>query len=220
MPIPVSISAALQALLQFQLQVPVAGLPPYAAPRLAQELALFPEWCVQRQFGQAWTTAEAALWMRVSGLLVDGIAAQPVVAVRGGWPLADEAPPSDGSTALAGPITCDLACLLWDASFTDDESLELDLSIRWWQQARSAGLPVDDDFGEFWRGLEWMGLQRRLLLLGRACRAQHQDGAAAVDLAPWLAGASKVALRYGPLKPLLRLLQPLQNAPLSVGYTF
>jgi hypothetical protein len=35
-----------------------------------------------------------------------------------------------------------------------------------------------------------------------------------------LAAASKVALRYGPLKPLLRLLQPLQGETLGAGYTF
>ena len=215
-----SIQTALQALLQFQLQVPAAGLPPYGSERLTQELALFPKWCVQREFSQLWTATEQATWARVSGLLVDAIAAQPVVAVRGGWPLAADAPPPEPGTALAGPITCDLVALLRDVPFTDDESVELDLCIRWWQQARGAGLPVDADFGEFWRALDWMGLQRHLMLLGSHCRAKHQDGAAAIDLRPWLAGASKVALRYGPLKPLLRLLQPLQGAPLAAGYTF
>ncbi len=214
---------ALQALLQFQLQVSAAGLPPYGAERLQQELALFPEWCVQREFGQSWTAAEQAIWARVSAVLVDAIAAQPVVATCGGWPRvgdgASETPP-DPSAALAGPITCDLVSVLRDTPITDDESVELDVTIRWWQQARSAGLPVDADFGEFWRQLEWMSLQRDLMLLGRHCQAKHRDAAPAVSLAPWLAGASKVALRYGPLKPLLRLLQPLQGAPLQAGYTF
>lgn len=214
------LETALQALLQFQLQVPAARLPPYGAERLAQKLALFPLWCVQREFGQHWTVPEQATWARVSSLLVDAIAAQPVVAVRGDWSLAQDAPPPGAGVALAGPITCDLASLLRDTSCTDDESVELDLAVRWWEQARSAGLPVDPDFGEFWRALEWMGLQRHLMLLGSHCRAKHQDGAAAVDLMHWLAGASKVALRYGPLKPLLRLLQPLQGAPLRSGYTF
>lgn len=214
------LETALQALLRFQLQVPATGLPLYGAERLAQELALFPPWCVQREFRRAWTAPEAAVWARVSSLLVDAIAAQPVVAACGGWSQAAAARPFDAHAALAGPITCDLAGLLRDAPFTDDESVELDVTIRWWQQARDAGLPVEADFGEFWRALEWMGLQRHLTLLGSHCRARHRDGAAAVDLAPWLAAASKVALRYGPLKPLLRLLQPLQAAPLRSGYTF
>ena len=48
--------------------------------------------------------------------------------------------------------------------------------MRWWQQARRTGLPVDADFGEFWRALEWMGLQRHLKVLGIFCRLKHRDG--------------------------------------------
>ena len=32
------------------------------------------------------------------------------------------------------------------------------------------------DFGEFWRQLEWMGLQRHLKVLGIFCRLKHRDG--------------------------------------------
>jgi len=35
-----------------------------------------------------------------------------------------------------------------------------------------------------------------------------------------LQSISKVALRYGPLKPLLRLLQPLSGEAVASGYTF
>jgi aminoglycoside/choline kinase family phosphotransferase len=42
--------------------VPAAGaaddLPPYDEALLARELALFPEWCVQREFGITWTAAQ------------------------------------------------------------------------------------------------------------------------------------------------------------------
>lgn len=216
--------AALQALLQFQTQVPANGLPVVDEEHLAQALALFPTWCVQREFGQVWTEAEQALWSRVAGRLISSAVAQPVVAVRGSWALADgvNTPAPDG--ARAGPITSDLVALLRDAPHTDDESLELDWAVRWWEGARRAGLPVDADFGELWRSLEWMGLHRQLVWLGQQCREHHEAGAIATDLrqrlAPALAAASKVALRYAPLKPLLRLLQPLQGPALGAGYTF
>jgi aminoglycoside/choline kinase family phosphotransferase len=219
MPDDTRMRAALQALLHFQMSVPVAHLPIYGAQRMAEKLALFPAWCVQGEFGQTWSVADEALWSRISARLIDSAMAQPVVAVRGGWSLADGEQPPGADGAVAGPITCDLAALLRDEPSTDDESLEIDWAVRWWQDARGAGLPVDADFGEFWRALEWMGLQRHLALLGARYQARHQGGAV-TDLAPLLAAASKVALRYGPLKPLLRLLQPLQGAPVAAGYTF
>ena len=72
--------------------------------------------------------------------------------------------------------------------------------MRWWQQARRAGLPVDADFGEFWRALEWMGLQRHLKVLGIFCRLKHRDGKPryAEDLPRFFAYAQRVALRYTP----------------------
>ncbi len=215
----------MQALLQFQTRVPVDGLPAYGADRLQAELELFPAWCVQREFGRQWDAAEQALWQRIGALLVGSAQAQPRVAVHGsGWSLPADLP-TGGDGAVAGPITCDIAALLRDGGPAEDEGEELDLAIRWWDGARRAGLPVDADFGECWRALEWMSLQRQLMLLGRACRDRHEQGgeadeAHAAELAMRLAAASKIALRYGPLKPLLRLLQPLQGQAPGAGYTF
>ena len=39
-----------------------------------------------------------------------------------------------------------------------------------------AGLPVDADFGAFWRDFEWMGVQRQLKVLGIFARLAHRDG--------------------------------------------
>ncbi|MDP2004699.1 MAG: hypothetical protein Q8K45_03415 [Rubrivivax sp.] len=214
---------ALQALLQFQTGTPVDGLPAYGADRLAAELELFPQWCVQREFGRHWEATEQALWARICAHLVGSAQAQSRVAVR------------EGQGAVAGPITCDIAALLRDGGLAENESAELDLVIRWWDAARRAGLPVEADFGECWRALEWMGLHRHLMLLGQACQNRQEAAQSAAEneaggvaemahtarVATLLAASSKVALRYAPLKPLLRLLQPLQGAPaVGAGYTF
>jgi aminoglycoside/choline kinase family phosphotransferase len=214
--------AAVQALLQFQTRVPAEGLPAYGADRLSAELELFPVWCVQHTFGRRWDAAEQALWARVGTQLVGSAQAQPRIAVRGGWSVADAGAALEATGAVAGPITCDIAALLRDGGVAEDEGAELDLAIRWWDGARRAGLPVDADFGECWRALEWMGLQRHLMLLGQACRDRQggADEAHTARLAPLLAAASKVALRYAPLKPLLRLLLPLQGQTVGAGYTF
>jgi hypothetical protein len=70
------------------------------------------------------------------------------------------------------------------------------------------------DFGEFWRALEWMGLQRHLKVLGIFCRLKHRDGkpAYAADLPRFFAYATRVALRYRALKPLIGLIEPMSGA--------
>jgi aminoglycoside/choline kinase family phosphotransferase len=222
---------ALHALLRFQQNVPATALPPFDEALLASELALFPEWCVQRECGVQWSAAEQAVWQRCCRALIDSALAQPVVAVHADWMprnlmLAEPGAPSPGildfQDAVAGPITYDLASLLRDAFHSWDEAQELDWAVRWWQDARAAGLPVDSDFGEFWRALEWMGLQRHLKVLGIFCRLKHRDGKPryAADLPRFFAYANRVALRYGPLRPLVRLLEPLSGARVAAGYTF
>ncbi len=221
---------ALDALVRWQRGVPAAALPPFDASLLASELALFPVWCVEREFGLHWNAAQQALWQRVCGQLIASALAQPVVAVHADWMARNLMVLPGGSgpgildfqDAVGGPVTYDLASLLRDAFVSWDEEQELDWAVRWWEAARRAGLPVDADFGEFWRALEWMGLQRHLKVMGIFCRLKHRDGKPryAADLPRFFAYANKVALRYAPLKPLLRLLEPMSGHRVAAGFTF
>ncbi len=223
---------ALDALVRWQLGVPAAAVPPYDEALLARELALFPEWCVQRRFGIAWGEAERAIWERTCRLLIASALAQPVVAVHRDWMprnlmVADPNPGIlDFQDAVRGPLTYDLASLLRDAFVSWDEARELDWAVRWWQQARAAGVPLGDrfgaDFGEFWRALEWMGLQRHLKVLGIFCRLDLRDGKPhyASDLPRFFGYATRVAHRYQELRPLLRLLEPMSGPLVQRGLTF
>ena len=222
---------ALQALVQFQCKVSAETLPPFDEALLTRELALFPEWCVQREFGISWTPIEHGRWQRACRTLIDSALAQPQVAVHADWmprnlmvatgPLQNPGI-LDFQDAVRGPITYDLASLLRDAFISWPEEQEIDWGVRWWTQARAAGLPVDADFGEFWRALEWMGLQRHLKVMGVFCRLKHRDGKPryAQDLPRFFAYATRVAVRYAPLTPLLRLLEPLSGKTVTAGYTF
>ena len=225
---------ALQALVQWQCRVPADALPFFDEALLARELALFPEWCVQREFGVHWTAKERQTWDRVCRLLIDSALAQPQVAVHADWMprnlmvnAAGAGQPGspgilDFQDAVRGPVTYDMASLLRDAFLSWPEQQELDWAVRGWQLARDAGVPVHEDFGEFWRALEWMGLQRHLKIMGVFCRLKHRDGKARYveDLPRFFAYATQVAMRYGPLKPLLRLLEPLSGKTMTAGYTF
>jgi len=223
---------ALRALVQFQAHVDASTLPEYDEALLRRELSLFPEWCVQREFGVTWGDKEHAAWNRVCDALVTSALAQPQVAVHRDWMprnlMVAEPNPGilDFQDAVRGPITYDVASMLRDAFLSWDEAQEIDWAVRWWEQARRAGLPLGDemghDFGEFWRALEWMGLQRHLKVLGIFCRLKHRDGKPryAEDLPRFFDYATKVAMRYAPLKPLLPLLQPLSGRRVETGFTF
>ena len=214
---------AITALLRWQQHMPAQALPPYDEALLARELALFPQWCVQREFGRTWSPAEVQRWDAVCRNLIDSALAQPTVAVHRDWMprnlMVCEPNPGilDFQDAVRGPITYDMASLLRDAFISWDEEREIDWAARYWSEAKRAGLPLGDalaaDFGEFWRALEWMGLQRHLKVLGIFCRLKHRDGkpAYAEDLPRFFAYATKVATRYAPLRPLVSLLEPLSG---------
>jgi N-acetylmuramate 1-kinase len=128
----------------------------------------------------------------------------------------------DFQDAVRGPISYDVACLLRDAFISWDEEQEIDWAVRYWQQARTAGLPVGEDFGEFWRQLEWMGLQRHLKVLGIFCRLKHRDAKPkyAEDLPRFFRYAARVCGRYRGLAALGRLLDEVAGTERRVGYTF
>jgi N-acetylmuramate 1-kinase len=223
---------AIAALVQWQARVDPRGLPAYDDALLRRELALFPDWCVQREFGQTWSDTQHADWRRICDLLVASALAQPQVAVHRDWMprnlMVSEPNPGilDFQDAVLGPVTYDVASLLRDAFLSWDEERELDWAVRWWQLARRgdamAGHAFADDFGECWRALEWMGLQRHLKVLGIFCRLKHRDGKPkySADLPRFFGYATRVATRYAPLKPLLGLLEPLSGQAVKAGYTF
>ncbi len=217
---------ALEALVQWQCRGDATRLPSYDDALLRHELALFPEWCVGREYARQWHTTQQAQWQDACTLLVTSALAQPRVAVHRDYMPRNLmlAAPNPGildfQDAVRGPISYDLASLLRDAFISWDEEQEIDWAVRYWEAARAAGLPVDADFGEFWRQLEWMGLQRHLKVLGIFCRLKHRDAkpAYSADLGRFFGYAHKVAARYGALRPLARLLEPLMGAERLEAY--
>ena len=218
---------AIRALVQWQGHVPANALPAYDEALLRRELGLFPEWCVTREYGVTWTPSEQQTWQKVCDALVAAALAQPVVAVHRDWMprnlmVADPNPGIlDFQDAAAGPIAYDMASLLRDAFISWEEEREIDWAVRYWQAARRAALPVAADFGDFWRQLEWIGLQRHLKVLGIFCRLKHRDGKAkySQDLPRFFAYATKVATRYRELQPLVALLEPLSGIKPVVGFS-
>ena len=105
----------------------------------------------------------------------------------------------------------------------------LDITVRYWQRAKKAGLlgaasasGWGEDFGEFYRAVEWMGLQRHLKVAGIFARLTLRDGkpkvlgrrAALHRLHP------RHGRRYRELTPLLRLIDQVEGSAVATGFAF
>jgi aminoglycoside/choline kinase family phosphotransferase len=128
----------------------------------------------------------------------------------------------DFQDAVYGPVTYDIASLMRDAFLSWEEEFVLDITVRYWQKARKAGLPVGDDFGEFYRAVEWMGLQRHLKVLGIFARLTLRDGKPKylADTPRFVKYARATCARYRQLGPLMVLLDEIEGNETRVGYTF
>jgi hypothetical protein len=219
---------ATDALVKWQLASRRDALPPYDAALLRRELELFPEWYLRRHLGVALSPGDRETIDRVFALIVGANLAQPKVFVHRDYMprnlmVSDPNPGIlDFQDAVYGPITYDVACLVKDAFITWEEERALDWTIRYWEKARAAGLPVDPDFYAFFRAFEWMGLQRHLKVLGIFCRICYRDGKPGYveDTPRFLRYARPVAERYRELAPLARLLDRLEGGTPRAGYTF
>jgi hypothetical protein len=208
---------AIDALVRWQLATRPGMLPPYDEALLRRELALFPDWYVARHIAKVLSAERQAELQQVFDVLVDSALAQPKVYVHRDYMPRNlmVAQPNPGvldfQDAVLGPITYDVVCLFRDAFLSWEEERVLDWSIRYWERAKKAGLPVDADFAEFWRALEWMGLQRHLKVMGIFARLTYRDGKPkyVADTPRFVAYARPVAERYAPLRPLVRILDEL-----------
>jgi len=220
--------AAIEALVRWQLASRAGVLPPYDRALLARELALFADWYVARHRALALGASGRAVLDDISRALIDAAAAQSTVYVHRDYMprnlMVSEPGPGilDFQDAVLGPISYDLVSLLRDAFISWDEERVLDWTIRYWQRARQAALPVGDDFAEFYRAFEWMGLQRHLKVLGIFARINYRDGKPQylADAPRFIGYARSVARRYRPLLPLARLLDEIEGLEARAGYTF
>ncbi len=223
---------AVDALVEWQKASRPDVLPPYDATLLRRELELFPEWYLARHRGAVVEGKLRETLDKMFALIIERNLAWPCVYVhRDFMPRnlmlpGDVAEPRlgvlDFQDAVHGPITYDIASLLRDAFLTWEEDFVLDVTIRYWQKARAAGLPVGDDFGEFYRGVEWMGLQRHLKVAGIFARLTLRDGKPQylADTPRFIAYIRATCSRYIELKPLLRLVDEIEGIHEASGYAF
>ena len=241
--------AATDALIKIQLASRDNELPPYDEALLRRELNLFPDWYIAKHLGVTLSEKQQAKLEQVFTRIVANNLAQPKVYVHRdyhsrnlmhistpsplmgeGWGEGEENKRGflnnpgiiDFQDAVYGPITYDLASLFKDAYIKWDEAEIMDWLIRYWEKARKAKLPVREDFGEFYRDYEMMGAQRHIKVLGIFARLCHRDGKDAYlkDMPLVMSYLRAACVRYIDLKPLLNILDELEQNKPVVGYTF
>jgi aminoglycoside/choline kinase family phosphotransferase len=219
---------ACNALIKIQLASQENVLPLYDEAMLLREMRLFPEWYIGKHLQATLSEKQAVTLETAFRRIVQNNLAQPRVYVHRDYHSRNlmVSSPNPGildfQDAVYGPITYDLASLFKDAYISWPEADVLDWLIRYWENARNAGLPVHEDFGEFYRDYEWMGVQRHLKVLGIFARLSHRDGKDGYlqDLPLVMHYLRRACERYIDLKPLLRLLDELEVNKPAVGYTF
>ena len=222
---------ALDALVRLQGIAAAEAVPAYDRPLLQRELQLFPDGYVAQHIGSELTAEEGEQLAACFELILANNLAQPGVLVHRDYhsrnlmlsgPAGSPTNPGilDFQDAVHGPITYDLASVLRDAYVEFEEEVQLDFAVRYWERARKAGLPVDSDFGTFWRDFEWMGLQRHLKVLGIFSRLSKRDGKDGYlkDLPLVWRYAHKVSTRYNGLGPLALLLERLAGTQRVEGF--
>ena len=226
---------ALDVLLPWQAASRPGVLPAYDEAVLRRELALFPDWYLKQHRGVTLSEAQQTVLTQAFDAIVQRNLAAPRVFVhRDFMPRnlmvsdADTGPLGvlDFQDALYGPVTYDVASLMRDAFVSWDEELVLDVSIRYWERARQTGmLDFEDwsqDFGAFYRAVEWMGLQRHLKVAGIFARLTLRDGKPKylADAPRFIGYIRSTAARYRELTPLLRLVDQIEGTTPQVGFAY
>ena len=222
-------SDAVDALIKFQLTSEAGVLPEFDRAFVLREMNLFPEWFIGKHLGVTMTPEQQQQLDAVFEAITANVLAQQQVFMHRDfhsrnlmWMEQNNPGVLDFQDAVYGPITYDLGSLFRDAYVQWDEEMVLDWVVRYWQNAKKVGLPVNPDIDAFYRDFEFMALQRHLKILGIFCRLNYRDSKDIYmgDLPTVLDYVRKTANRYTVLKPLVRLLDALEEKAPQVGYTF
>ena len=229
---------ATDVLLDWQKASKPGVLPAYDEALLRRELALFPDWYLGQHRGITLDGKQQATLASAFDAIVAHNLAAPSVFVHRDFmtrnlmaPVKQGAPLGvlDFQDAVYGPITYDIASLLRDAFISWEEDFVIDITVRYWEKARRAGIVGANsasgwgaDFGEFYRAVDWMGLQRHLKVAGIFARLTLRDGKPKylADAPRFIAYIRQTASRYRELTPLLRLVDEIEGTQPTVGFAY
>ncbi len=193
------------------------GLPAYDRIRLQEELELFPDWYLGRHKGIRLSCSQLDLWEDLATRLILSAEAQPQVFVHRDFHSCnllvgpgDRLAVIDFQDAVRGPLSYDLASLLWDRYIPWPRT-----RLEGWMESFRAEV-VPDRSPERWiREVDWMGVQRNLKIVGIFARLAYRDGKTAyLDLIPrFWQYLQDVLPRYPEFREFHALLEELACEP-------
>ncbi len=176
---------ALQALAEIQLRgaSAAAELSPYDRAPLARELALMPEWFLDRHLALQLTGEEREMIVGTFEFLIGEALSQPEVFVhrdyhsRNLMVLGERNPGVlDFQDALRGPIGYDLVSLLKDCYISWPRERVLEWVSGYRSLLKSRGGRIGGGPAQFLRWFDLIGVQRHLKVLGIFARLWYRDG--------------------------------------------
>ena len=211
------------ALIKIQKNADTQLLKPYNDSLLMKELSLFPDWYLKLHKSYEMNDSEKNILGLTFDLLIKNINSHTQVFVHRDFhsrnlmfcngDLGENPGILDFQDAVKGSIVYDLVSLFKDAYIVWKEEEIMDWLIRYWEKAKQNKLKVQDDFAEFYRDFEWMGVQRHLKVLGIFARLNYRDHKANYlsDLPAVENYLRRACERYKDLHPLLKLMNKLSS---------
>lgn len=175
---------ALRQLHLLQASAPGFDLPEFDVPRMRRECDLYLDWYLPRVAGIEPSTAERSAFHEALTAALEKLAALPKVPVHLDYHCRNLMLPAgelplgqiDYQDAVSGPLTYDLASLLYDCyqDYPEEER-------RHWSRAFFEGLPQPlssafDGFEQWHRSLRLTALQRHIKAIGIFARLAYRDG--------------------------------------------
>ena len=153
------------------------GLPPYNQSLLQAELDLFPDWYLSQHLHCPFSVRQQLVWEQVCNLLIKSALQQPQVFVHRDFHSCNLMKTKnnnpgiiDYQDAVLGPLSYDLASLLWDRYISWPRQ-----QIVQWCEHFHQRFDLDIPLQEWQQQCDWMGLQRNLKVVGIFARLHYRD---------------------------------------------
>ena len=224
---------SLDLLVRWQDATEPGRLPAYDHAVLMREMQLFEDWYIVKHKGFEMTDTQRERLQQTLHTIAQHNTASPQVYVHRDFMARNLMVDAEGQIgvvdfqdALIGPVTYDIASLVRDAFHNWDEDQIMDVTIRYWERVRrKAWFEHEDwaqDFGAFFRAVEWMGLQRHLKILGIFARLTLRDGKPQylADTPRFIAYVRNTCARYRELKGLLHLIDEIEGLQAASGFAY
>lgn len=162
-------------------QVTTEDLPAFDRDFILFELSLFPEWMLNKTFNFVLDKQDAKALQDSFSRLADLCLKQPQIAMhrdfhsRNIMIVQDKLAVIDYQDMVKGPLTYDLASLLFDCYKVLPETLVDKITTKTFTSYKNLNLTGDLSLDEFKRDLIAVSLQRHLKVLGIFCRLNIRD---------------------------------------------